>query len=105
MIGINKMQVANSRIADIQPFCQLVLDGYSQTKCTALPQHMLTQLEVLTNTLAEGMQEAYQELSIQDQDSPIIEAQKELWADTQRRIIQAIPDFESKTGTLSFEGF
>lgn len=95
----------NTRVADIMQFGDAVVKGYEQSNVTHLPKPLLDNLQVLVNTLAEGMQEAYQELKNKDPDSAVAQAEIELFMDMQRRFTSKVPGYKEKAGSLLFSGF
>ncbi len=91
-------------VADLQQLGNYVVGGFEQVNVGMLPQPLHEDLGILTNTLAEGMGEAFARLK-HVKESAMKQAECELFMDMQRRYCDKIPQYAEKTKDLVFEDY
>ncbi len=102
--GKTRAFIRNVSVADISQFGNLVVDGYTQCNAGAMPQNLQDDLNILTDTLVEGMTENYNRL-VATKESPQNEAECELFMDMQRKYCDKIPGYADKAKDLFLEDF
>lgn len=86
-----RLSVFNS-VGDLSQLGQAVMYGFYQVDANMLPQGLQESLRVDTDRLGEGMGEQFKRLC-NSEDSPVIEAEKEMFADMYRTYCDKIPGF------------
>lgn len=111
-------KIVFNSVADIKQFGDMVVDGYSQVNAGLMPQPLKDDLEVLTGTLIEGMSEAKKKIAVAEQqaeesaelhdsdpDSPVLQAECELYMDMQRLYCDKIPGYKARTEELNLQEY
>ena len=96
--------VKNSSVSDISQLGNCVVDGYAQYNAGAMPRSLYEDLEILTDTLVEGMTIAYNRLT-EAKESPQTQAECELFMDMQRRYCDKIPKYAEKAKDLFMDEY
>lgn len=87
----SRLSVFNS-VGDLSQLGQSVINGFYQVDANMLPTQLRESLDTLTQRLGEGMGEQFARLRTAE-DSPAIEAEKELLADMHRLYCDKIPGY------------
>lgn len=96
--------VKNESVADIGQLGERIIDGYAQSDAGSLPQDLYNELTRLTDTLVEGMSIAYNRLKVA-KDTPINQAECELFMDMQRKYCDKIPHYAKKAQGLFLKDY
>ena len=87
-----RLSVFNS-VGDLDQLGQAVMYGFYQVDANMLPQGLQESLRVDADRLGEGMSEQFKRLC-NSQDSPVTEAEKELFVDRCRMYGDKIPNWD-----------
>jgi len=96
--------ITNESVADIRQLGDSIVNGYAQSSAGLLPTYLSEELARLTDTLVEGMTIAYNRLT-QAKDTPVNQAECELFMDMQRKYCDNIPDYAKKAKDLFLKDF
>lgn len=100
---VNSM-IKNESVADISQLGESIINGYAQSDVGSLPQDLYNELTRLTDTLVEGMTIAYNRLK-DSKDTPMNQAECELFMDMQRKYCDKIPHYAKKAQGLFLKDY
>ena len=91
-------------VADLQQLGNSVVGGFEQVDVGMLPSQLYEDLNILTATLIEGMTIQHERLK-EAEESPLSQAECELFMDMQRRYSDKIPTYAERTKNLILEDY